>query len=49
MNIFPDNFITECLEWRLVNPIDPSIFFKAEIIFELEKLRFINLFESEDN
>jgi hypothetical protein len=28
-------------------PIEPAIYFKSEIIFELEKLRYLNLFENE--
>lgn len=46
-SIQPDHFIYECLEWRLMAPIDPTLYFKGLIIFELEKLRYINLFENE--
>jgi hypothetical protein len=46
-NILPDNFINECLEWKFNIPMEPSLYFKGEIIFELEKLRYLNLFENE--
>jgi hypothetical protein len=38
-------FLTNCCEICLNDSLDISAFFKAEIIFELEKLRFMNLFD----
>lgn len=37
-------FLSNCCEIGLTELIDISSFFKAEIVFELEKMRFVGLF-----
>lgn len=42
-------FIQTCCEISFNENIDLGCYFKAEIIFELEKLWFLGLFDSENN